>query len=173
VIYLALVSILSIPIMMATVSVSRMNREGRVLTTLLERNRVALARVREDLSVAIGTSVGITNSGRSLAFSLTSGFDGTGPVTGDLIRYEILSDPTDPANGGDDNGNGVVDEGILVRTNATTGESVTLVTSLDREASAFVVFGDGVQVTISSVGKTHQSQYKNRLTKNIVVYPTN
>lgn len=48
-----------------------------------------------------------------LTFQRQVGYTAGVPVFGDLIRLERVDDPTDPANGIDDDGDGLVDEGLV------------------------------------------------------------
>ena len=79
-----------------------------------------------------------SNGGKTLQFTSTNGFDGTAPVAGPVIRYEIRLAPGESLNGLDDNGNGLIDESILVRVNTSIGEEVVLSSGINTSSSSFV-----------------------------------
>lgn len=173
VVYLALLGVLAGPIILTVIGSTRMSEEANLFTRIAERNRHARHRFLSDFQHCIAGTVAVGAGGKSLAFAVPGNFNGSAPTSGSTIRYDFLDDPTDPANGKDDNSNGVIDEKLLVRSDAATGERVTIGSSFDGAASGFVPDGDGVVVTLTNVGWTKGSRAQTSISKTIVVYPRN
>jgi hypothetical protein len=164
---------IGVPIIMIAISVTRSAEEGNLFGKILERNRTAMHRIAGDFRRCLSGTCTVTNSGKTLSFTLPSGFDGTGPISGDAVQFEIRPDPSDPANLADDNRNGVIDESVLVRVNSTSGEEVTIAPYLDTSSSGFAITGDGVTVTLTTIGWTAKSSYKTMMTQTVALYPRN
>lgn len=144
-----------------------------MLSKILERNRVAADRLTDDFTNSISGTAVISNGGRTLRFTQHGGFNGSTSIAGDILRYELQADPDDPENGSDDNDNGIIDEGILVRVNETTGETVTLTASLDLGSCSFVANGTGVTVTITTIGTTATAPTSTRKITALSLTPLN
>ncbi len=172
-IYAAVLIVIGAPIMMMTMSATRSTTETQNLSRVLERNRSALQRIAGDLRMALDSSVTVSNTGKTLTFTLPGTFDGAGPTGGDIVSYAIQNDPTDPANGSDDNQNGVVDEMVLVRVNQTTGEQVTVASNLDDARTGFEVAINGVLVTMSSVRVDKHTNTERRMSQTVMLYARN
>jgi len=76
------------------------------------RARDAVQQVCERLRLADATSV--TLNATAIDFQSSLGWVNGGPGFGPTERIALEADPTDPDNGGDDDGDGLVDEGRLV-----------------------------------------------------------
>ena len=71
------------------------------------------------------------NNSGSISFQIVSGYDaGTDTVTydPDVVQYRFQADAADPVNGVDDDNDGVVDDGLLVR--QVTGRLPVILTTL-------------------------------------------
>jgi len=172
-IYLTVMAILGIPLAMVTVSVSRSSAEGDLLTRILERNRSALNRIVSEYRLSLKGTTSVTNSGKTLQFTSNGGFNGTGPVAGPILRYEIRPDPKDSANGKDDNGNGIADESILVRVNQATGEQVILAAGLKTANCSFAQVGNGITISMTTEGIAHGAKQVSEAQRAVTVYPRN
>lgn len=170
-IYMALVGILSVPLLAATVGVNRASAEGNQLTRTLERNRVAIHRMAEDFEASLEGTLWVSTGGQVLTFVLNGGFDGTGPTFGPTVTYWFASDPDDPFNGTDDDGDGYADEVLLVRWDSATAETNTVATTLDFPSSIFAYSGNGLQVTLTTVGTSREADDVMRLSNTMVFFP--
>ena len=77
------------------------------------------------------------NNSTTLSFQRVTGFTGGALVYGPVIQYSWVLDPAETDNGVDDDGDGLVDEGRLIRTEA--GQTVILIRDALQE--------DGLQFT--------------------------
>ncbi|MBI4584344.1 MAG: hypothetical protein HY717_10020 [Planctomycetes bacterium] len=172
-IYAAVIGIITFPILSAVVGVTRTTEEGDLLAKIQERKRSALHQITNDYRRSLAGTAAVTNSDKTLSFTLPGGFNGTGASAGNAIRYELRADPTDAPNSIDDNGNGVVDENILVRVNATASEEVTIASHLDPNTSGFSLNGDAVVVSLSCMAWAKGSQRVTEVSETRTVYPRN
>ncbi len=169
--YLTLLSILGIPLVMVTLTVSRSSAEGDMFSRVLERNRSMLYRIAAEYRSSLRSTTRVAPDGKALEFTVNEGCDGTGPVAGPVIRYEIRLHPTEAANGSDDNRNGLVDESILVRVNQTSAEEVVLLSGLATGSSSFVPVPGGVNVTLTTSGLANRSGPVMNVQRSVTVYP--
>ena len=172
-IYLVVVAILGVPILMITLSVSRASAEGDMLSKILERNRSCLQRIATEYREALkGTTVLGTDT-KSIQFTSTAGFDGAGPITGPVVRYEIRLAPGESANGADDNHNLLADEGVVVR--SENGNEVVIASAVDMVASSFIPTGtaNGVTITLVTFGRTKDASTATEANRTLTVYPRN
>lgn len=172
-IYLTVMAILGVPLAMVTVSVSRSSAEGDMLSKILERNRAALHRISSEYRESLNGTTVIGAGGKSLQFTSNGGFDGTGPVAGPIIVYDIRLAPGETGNGTDDNNNGLIDEGSLVRVNQGTNEQIVLTNALNTTLSSFVANGGGVTINLTTSGKTHHSNLVTEAQRAVTVFPRN
>jgi type II secretory pathway pseudopilin PulG len=172
-IYVAVMAILGIPLSMVTVSVSRSAAEGDMLSKILERNRSALQRIVSEYRGSLKTTTSILNGGKTLQFTSNGGFNGAAVVAGPVLRYEIRLDPREVLNGLDDNGNGLVDESILVRVNPAINEEIVLANNLTTASSGFVAAGNGATITLTTAGRTQGTTQVTQATRSITIYPRN
>ncbi len=121
---------------------------------------------------SIGSSVSVQDSGRTLVLTVPGGFDGTSILPGDTFRFELRLVPGETYNGLDDNGNGLVDEGELVRTNVSTGQELLLSRGIDLNGSGFAQSGTGFRITVANFG-SGQAGTPLRVSKSVTVYPRN
>jgi type II secretory pathway pseudopilin PulG len=153
-IYIGVMMVIGTPLVMVTLSVSRASAEGDVLSKILERNRSALQRILGEYEVSLSGTTVISAGGKVLQFTSNGGFNGTAPVPGAVLRYEIRLATGETANGVDDNHNGLIDEGALVRMNLSTGEETIITGIVDTAASSFVATGNGITVNMATFGRT-------------------
>ena len=172
-IYLAIVGILGVPIALVCLRASRAYAEGDVLIGMLERNRTTLRRIELDFTQSLSGTASVTDAGKTLRFTLPGVFDGAASEPGDVIQFKIETDTGETANGVDDNGNGIVDEARVVRTNVTRNESVTIAASFDANASGFAANGGTVQVSLGTIGKAQGMEQATRMVNTMVMIPRN
>ena len=173
VIGLAIMSSLVVPVVMVTLSANRMTVAMNVMSRVLEQNRIASYRLADDFKNAIAGSAVVAGGGTILSFTRHGGFDGTATIPGDLLRYEFQPSPDDAVNGTDDDGDGIVDEGVLVRFNDTTLEVQTLASSLDMTSCTFTPSGNGAVVTLSTIGRGGAAPTSTRMSRTLVLTPMN
>ena len=168
-------AVVGAPIILMATQATNSTAEADNFASVLERNRTSLRRVAADIRDSFEGDVTISNSNKTLSLRLVGSFTGSGGANGDLVTYTIQSDPTDADNGSDDNGNGLVDEKILVRTNLTTSELVTISTNIEDATSGFEANGDGVTVTLTTHGVSRRGAVEtlSRMTRAIVAFPQN
>jgi type II secretory pathway pseudopilin PulG len=171
-IYIAVMAILGVPLAMVTVSVSRSAAEGDALSKILERNRSALQRIISEYRNSLSGTTTVLNGGKALQFTTTNGFDGAAPVAGPVIRYEIRLAAGEVLNGLDDNGNGLIDESILVRVNVTINEEVVISSGLNA-SSSFVAAGSGVTINLTTTGRMGGVTTTTDAQRSITIYPRN
>ncbi len=170
-IYLVVVTILGIPILMITLSVSRASAEGDMLSKILERNRACLQRMATEYREALhGTSV-FGSTGKWMQFTSTAGFDGAGPIIGPVVRYEIRLAPGETANNVDDNHNLLADDGVVVR--SENGNEVVIASAVDVNASSFLPAGNGVTITLVTFGRTKDEATPTQASRTLTIYPRN
>lgn len=172
-IYVAVLATLAVPLGMITVSSSRAAAEGDMFSKVLERNRSALNRVIADFRSSRNGTVAISNGGKTLQFTSTTGFDGAAPIVGPVIRYEIRTDPTESANGLDDNKNGLIDESILVHVNQTTMVETVVSYGLNTANSSFTANGAGITINLTNAGTTHATSGNYEVRRTVNVFPRN
>ncbi len=73
----------------------------------------------------------------------------------------------------DDNGNGLVDEGRLVRKNIDTAEEFAICEGLSLSDCSFVLDGSSVTITVTSSAYLEKSQDDHELTRAVTVNPRN
>ena len=151
----------------------RSMEDSAVFSHAGERNRVALTRIAQEVRRALTTTVAVLDGGRTLALTLPNGFDGANIIPGDTIEYRLSTAAGEVPNGVDDNQNGLVDEGDLVRRNTSTGEEVLLNAALDVGASGFALNGGAVTITVSTHGQLADGASTFQVSRNITVFPRN
>ena len=169
--YVTILGILGFPIVTVLLQVSRSSAEGDLFSRIIERNRSMIHRIAGEYRNSLRGTTSIPPDGKSLQFTTNAGCDGTGPLAGPVVRYEIRLAPGEVANGADDNGNGLADEGALVRVDPTTGEEVVLLGGLDTALSSFGANGGGVVISLATYGKTRGAQNLTEVRRSITVYP--
>jgi hypothetical protein len=168
--YFTLLLILGIPLITVTMTLSRSSAEGDMFSRILERNRSMLYRIASEYRNSLRASTIVSPDGKSLEFTSNDGCDGTGPVSGAVIRYEIRLHPAEAANGADDNRNGLIDESILVRVNQTKGEEVVLLSGLDTASSSFAPVAEGVNITLTTSGVANRTGPAMNVQRSLTVY---
>ena len=168
-----IVVVLAGPLISVVLVSSRSTAESASLNQISERNRISLYRVAQETRTAIGSTIVITNSGATLAFSLSASYDGSSVVAGDSILYNLGLATGETSNSVDDNGNGLVDEGRLIRVNASTSETTTICENIDLSSSSFVWDSTTLTINLTTAGQiiTDNSTFSN--TKSVSVVPRN
>ena len=172
-IYVALMAVIGIPLSLVNLSATRASAEGVMLSKLQERGRSQLFRIVGEYQVSLAGTTTIAPDGKSVSFTSNGGFDGASAATGDVISYEIRLDAGEIANNADDNGNGLIDEAILVRVNQTAGTQVVLSNSLSYQDSSFVQNGSGITVTLATFGFNFSTSSVDEVRLNASVWPFN
>jgi hypothetical protein len=151
-VYLALTMIITVPLLVVTLASSRSSSEGLTLVRVLERNRSAFNRVIEEFRYSIAGTAVISGGGKVLQFTKQNGYDGSSPIPGSSISFAIRLDPKETLNGKDDDKDGVIDEGMLVRVDRSTGKEIVLSQTLNYADSSFAANGNKVSITLTSMG---------------------
>jgi len=172
-IYLAVIAILGVPMIMIVVSVTRSAAEGDMLSKVNERNRTALQRIASEYRGSLSGTTVISDGGKTLQFTTSGGFNGAGPVAGSVIRYAILPANGEAINGVDDNQNGLIDEGILVREDQTMGLKTILTNTMNAASSIFIANGNGITANINTFGRTQGAKAVTNVRRSITIFPRN
>jgi len=172
-IYIAVMAIIGIPLAGITLTVSRASADGDMLSKILERNRACILRLTGEYRESVRGTTVITNGGKSLQFTPTTGFNGTAVTTGQPVRYDIRLSPGESANGADDNGNGLIDEGLLVRVDTGTGQEVVLTNTIQYSLSSFTASGTGVRISMDTTGRARGATSPTDVQRAITVLPNN
>lgn len=171
IVYIAVLSLLGTPLVMVVLSVTRSSAEGAMFTGILERNRSILHRMASDYRNSIRGTTAVSSDGKSVQFTTHGGFDGTGPVPGPVISYEIRLSPKESLNDIDDDGNGLIDEGLLLRVDKASGQEVVLLAGLHAGKSHFLENAGGVDIALTTVGRTHHSKHIASVERSVTVFP--
>jgi hypothetical protein len=171
-VFTALAVVIGAPIASMVLTTQSFVAELDATTRVSERNRTALYRLDQEIRQAVSSSLTVS-AASTLQLTLATGYDGTDVVTGDSIEYSLELDPGESANGADDNGDGLVDEGQLVRRNLTTAESSTLCGGINLSASSFVLNGTGVTVNLTHTASMRKSDSTFDHSGSIHAYPDN
>ncbi len=172
-IYIAVLAIVGVPIVMVTLSLSRASAEGDMISKIQERNRSVIQRIISEYQESLKGTTVVSADGKTLQFTSNGGFDGASATAGPVIRFEIRIDPEESANGVDDNGNGLVDEGTLVRVDQTLGQELVLTDSVKASDSSFTRTGEGITVTIITFGRTHKAKEETAIRRSMTIFPRN
>lgn len=172
-IYVTVLAIVGGPFVTLVLTSTRSTAENDTFNRVESVNRSTLFRISRDVRRSISTTATIGDSGLSLTVTLPAGFDGTSVIPGQQIRYTFRSRADDPSNGADDNKNGVVDEGELVRRNLTTASEQTVASGFDLDASGFSMSGSEVNITVSSIGSLDRRYGTYSVTNSVSVVPRN
>jgi type II secretory pathway pseudopilin PulG len=169
--YITLLTILGGPLVMVAQTVSLSSAEGDLFSRLLERNRSALHRISAEFRNSLRGTAAVSPDGKSLAFTSHGGFDGAKALAGPMIRYEIRAEAAETLNGTDDDGDGLVDEGLLARVDGSSGETVVILGGLDAGQSTFTGTAAGVDIAITTVGRTHRTAHIAAVRRTATVVP--
>ena len=153
-----LAGLIGSPLVLSFLTSTRSMTEIDAFGRVHERLRVALFRMEHEVRRAIVGTIQIGGGGMTLSFTLPLGFTEVGVRPGGAVRYELGTAPGENANGIDDNGNGLVDEGQLGRRDLVTGENVALCSGLDLAGCRFARDGDAVVLTLTTQGYLPHSQ---------------
>ncbi len=170
-VYLGLIGLFGGLISSVVIVSTRSTAESDTMNRVAERNRVAVLRVASDIRTSLSDTLAIANGGTALDFTLPGFFDGSVIQPGASIRYELQLVSGETANSADDNGNGLIDEGELVRRDITASEVVAICQGLDLNNSSFALNGTSVTITLTNMGSMQNDDYE--LTKTLTVASRN
>jgi hypothetical protein len=169
--YTTLLALVGAPLVTMALASARATTENDVFNKVEERNRTALYRVERELRRGLSGTAVVSDFGRTLAFTSAAGFDGTASIPGPQVTFRFVIANGETANGLDDNGNGVADEGQLERSD-TTGASHIVCGDIDLASSGFAMNGLGVTITAATFGSLRGADTFS-LAKTMTVYPRN
>jgi len=172
-IYSALLVVIGAPIVSAVLTSTRTTTENDTFNRITERNRTALSRLEREVRTCLTGSLVVGGSGGTLTMTPAVGFDGTAVIAGPAITCQFQLTSGETANGQDDDGNGLIDEGELVRTDSGTGAQIVITGGIDLVNSGFVLTGTGVTVTVASVGSLDRRYGTYTVTRSSTMFPRN
>ena len=153
-VYLALVGVIAAPLVSATIVSVRGISERDAVGRTEESNRVILFRLASDLRQVIASSVVVSADGKTITFQEPAGFNDTGVLPGATVSFEVRLAPGETGNGADDDGDTLIDEGLLVRREMTTGTEIVVAENLSYAASGFAAVDENaVSISVTSLGK--------------------
>ncbi len=173
IVYVGLIAVIGGPLVSVVLVSSRGVAEHSTMHHVAERNLVSVYRLTQEVRTALSGSVAVTNAGKTLTFDLPDSYNGVAVVPGDTIRYDLQLSPEELANAVDDNGNGLVDEGRVLRTNVTLSQVVLLCENLDPNLSLFSWDGTTVTMTIANVGSLTSINTVFGITRSLAMVPRN
>lgn len=151
--YVAILAIVSAPIVMSMLTVSDSTVEVSLVSRLLERSRVAAHRVGMDVRQGLASTLVVESTGRELRIEVPRAFNGSTPDAIETVSYVLSPSSDDPINGSDDDGDGLTDEVTLVRAVRETGERQIILDNVIGERSSFVRNAAGAIVTLAAGGR--------------------
>ena len=161
-VYLAVIAVVSIPLIMVTLTMSRASAEGILIARIQERNRVIIERIIEDYRPSIAGTTSISAGGKVLRFTALGGFEGDMALPGAWIRYEIRAATS----------RGMADEAILVRVDEGTGEETVLTDSL-LASSTFELSGSGIRLDFTTFGYSQGTDLVSDVNRTLTIQPQN
>jgi type II secretory pathway pseudopilin PulG len=170
-IYMVVLLLIGIPLVSILLASTRSTSENDTFCKVEERNRMAVFRIEKELRKGMTGTAIIVNAGKDLVFT-SSTFNGTSVVAGPNTRFFFTVAAGETLNGADDDGDGLVDEGSLVRRDESTGAQVTICGNIDVAGSSFALAGTGVTITVASFGALPAGGNFS-LTKSMTVYARN
>ena len=170
--YITLALLLGMPLVSIVLASSRTTTENDTFNKVTERNRTALLRMEGELRESLLASVIVGDAGRSVQFSPPGGFDGTRALAAPVASFALRYSPGEYYNGRDDNGNGLVDDGELVRTETSTGQQQVIAAGIDVNGSGFAQGTAGLTMTLRSLG-TMGAEDTFGVSKSMTVFPRN
>ena len=171
--YATITVMLSAPVVSVLLVSTQATKDADSFCKAQERNRFCMLQIETDLRECLGTSVIVQNSETQLLFTTSSGFDGTSVTSGPQVRYTLQLDSTESANAVDDDGDGLVDEGVLVRRDVTAGTEGVICGAVDLGASSFSTAGSSVTITLISLGRVDRSSTPFSVARTVTVFPRN
>ena len=168
---IAVLALLGIPLVSIVLASTRTTSENDTFSKVEERNRTALFRIEKELRKGMTGTPTIANAGKDLVFA-SSTFNGTAAVAGANIRFFFSVAPGETLNGADDDGDGLIDEGTLIRRDESTGVQTTVCGNINVAGSSFALNGTGVMITVASFG-TIPGGNSFSLSKTMTVYARN
>jgi hypothetical protein len=171
--YVGLSALIGGPLVSVVLLSARGTAENGTISQVAQRNRVAFYRVSQDLRIAMSDTITAAVDGASISFTLPDGYDGTAVVPGPSIRYDLELSATEDLNERDDNGNGLIDEGRLVRRNLTTDEDASLCENIDLNQSSFAWDGSVATVTLRNQGQLYSHNAAYDVGRTVAIFPRN
>lgn len=146
----AIFSVLAFTLYLMLKTSSDSYASGNLHATLNGQARNILDRLTRELrdSSVVTFKPSFPNGATSLSFQMNSGFSGGKVTYGPAITYAFAYEPGELDNGKDDNNDGRVDEGRIVRTEG--GKSVALTRDAQEGGLTFTqAFGNTVTVKVT------------------------
>ncbi len=172
-IYSSLLILLGSPFVTLVLTSTRATAENDTVNKVETENRKGLFRMERDLKRALLTSVSVGNSGLSLTFTPPNGFDGTAAIAGQQVQFQFRPRSGETMNGADDNQNGIVDEGELVRRDMVTGTEVVVATGFNLATSGFAMSGSTITITIESLASVDRRYGTVTVSNSLSISPRN
>jgi hypothetical protein len=173
IVYLALTITLTVPLIVVTQGIFRSSSEGSTLVRVMERNRSAFNRLVDEFRYSISGTAVISGGGKVLQFTKQKGYDGAGPIPGSTISYEIRLGAKETLNGKDDDADGLIDEGSLVRVDKTLNKETVLMETLDCAGSSFAANGTKISIILTSAGAVKGKNSTGSVQLSATVIPMN
>jgi len=124
--------------------------QGATQTDIQNQIRWAIGKVAQEMKQAVDTTISVQGgTNPTLTFQKNVGWNGAAVQLGGITTFQFQYTPGEVNDGLDNNSNGLIDEGMLVRTEA--GMPNTIITEWVREGSvAFTLAGNllTIQMTL-------------------------
>ncbi|MEM7234252.1 MAG: hypothetical protein AAF517_18890 [Planctomycetota bacterium] len=140
---------LMLPVGILVLGAEAMSRDSEAHVRAAARSRAGFRRLANDLRSAVAESVSLRDA-HALECSIPSGTStNLRALTPERVRFSIRLDPGETLNREDDDGDGTIDEGYIVRTDVKSGTETKISHGIDVGASQFSVENGLVSVTLS------------------------
>lgn len=173
VVYVVISVGLGVPLVSAVLTSTRAVTEGNAFNRFAERNRVMLSRVAREIRAAIAARTTVGTGGSTLTITRAAGVNGTEVLQGPDVRFELVPTLGESVNGLDDNGDGLVDEGRLVRRDLASGDVAIVASEISLENSTFALNGRAVHVALTKFGRLGLAGDPIMVCSSITVRPRN
>lgn len=171
--YAALLLILGAPLVSVMLASSRNTTDNDTMNRLTERNRSAVFQIEGDLRTRVSANDYVSEWGTWVAVQPAVGFDGTNVIPGNWILWYLRMTPGEYWDGVDNNGNGLVDEGEIVRLDYNDYSQTVVSSGIDIDQTGFGINGDGILATVSNIGLMRGGGAPYRVSKSVTVFPRN
>jgi hypothetical protein len=171
--YAALLLILGTPLVSVMLASSRNTTDNDTMNRLTERNRNAIFQIEGDLRVRVSEYDYVSEWGTWVAVMPAMGFDGANVIPGSWILWYLRMTPGEWWDGTDNNGNGLVDEGEIVRLDYNDYSWTVVSSGIDINQTGFGINGDGILATVTNMGTMRGGGAPYRVSKSVTVFPRN
>lgn len=172
-VYISLLLILGAPLASIAITSADSLVANDTVNKVRERNRAAMVTIAATIRGGIAGTAAVTNFKRTLQVTSAAGFNGVTVVPGPIIEYRLVPSAGETINGVDDDKDGLVDDGELVRANLSTGETYAVAGMVDLGVFGFEVAGEGVAITLGSFGKYADGKSTFAVQYRLTTYPRN